>query len=74
MAETYQAPYAEPSFEPPAPKKQTNTVLIIVIVLLLLCCCCLGVAAIFYFWLGDIILNSIQSTGSGLWLAASLMW
>lgn len=48
---------------PPAPdKKRPSIILIVVVVLLLLCCCCLLSTVLLYFWLGDIITDSLGIT------------
>jgi hypothetical protein len=48
---------------PPAPQKRgPSVILIVVIVLLLLCCCCFALAAVLYFWLGDMITDSLGIT------------
>ena len=57
---------------PPAPaKKGPNIILIVVIVLLVLCCCCVAFAALLYFWLGDLITNSMGITQ---WLGSALFF
>lgn len=60
MAESYPGPTGTPSALPGAQPRRTNTamiVLIVILVLLLACCACL---AIFYFWLGDILIEIIR--------------
>ncbi len=44
----------------PQKNNNKNIVLIIVAVLVVLCCCCVGVASLFYFVLGDVILEAIE--------------
>lgn len=63
MDQNYQS-YSATSVEnlPPAPKKRPNILLIVVIVLLLLCCCLVALAALMYFWLGDIITDALGIT------------
>lgn len=38
------------------PKKSRTGLIIGIVILVILCCCC-GTIAIFYFWLGDIIVD-----------------
>jgi hypothetical protein len=48
-----------PPLEEP-PKKSNTTIIIVVVVLVLLCCCCIAFFLIMYFWLGDILMNSLN--------------
>jgi hypothetical protein len=55
---------------PSAPqKKGPNIFLIVVIILLLLCCCSVGFLLVMYFWLGDLITESLGLTQ---WLVPGL--
>jgi len=56
-------PPLEPPMAPSQPPKRSNTGLIVTIVILvILCCCCVGLL-IFYFWLGDLIINILSNFG-----------
>ena len=71
MDQNYQS-YSDTGVDvlPPAPKKKgPNIILVVVIVLLLLCCCLAGLAAVSYFWLGDMITDALGITQ---WLAPAL--
>ena len=41
------------------PKKSRTGLIIVIVILVILCCCC-GSIAIFYYWLGDIIVDIIR--------------
>jgi hypothetical protein len=45
-----------------APQKNNsrNTILIVVAVLVVLCCCCVGVGLLFYYVLGDMLLEALD--------------
>lgn len=45
-----------------APQKNSsrNVVLIVVAVLVVLCCCCVGVGLLFYYVLGDMLLETLD--------------
>lgn len=63
MVDDYGAP-VQPMDEPlgAAPQKSNskNIVLIVVAVLVVLCCCCVGVGLLFYYVLGDMLLETLD--------------
>ncbi|HSQ27514.1 MAG TPA: hypothetical protein VLM80_10365 [Anaerolineales bacterium] len=61
--EDYRAP-VQPmdEYQEAAPQKNNsrNVVLIVVAVLVVLCCCCVGVGLLFYYVLGDVLLEALD--------------
>ena len=61
--EDYEAP-VQPmdEYQEAAPQKNNsrNVVLIVVAVLVVLCCCCVGVGLLFYYVLGDMLLEALD--------------
>lgn len=42
-------------------KRNNTAVIVAVVVIVLLCCCTVAFLAVMYFWLGDIILESLEN-------------
>jgi CDP-diglyceride synthetase len=42
------------------PKKSRTGLIVGIVILVILCCCC-GTIALFYFWLGDLIVDLFRS-------------
>jgi flagellar basal body-associated protein FliL len=54
------------------PKKRNTTLIIILVVLILLCLCCAFVL-VMYFWLGDLILQWLESQGIQVFMLPALV-
>lgn len=54
----------EPQVEPISaynePRKSRTGLIVIIVILVFLCCCCGGML-VFYFWLGDLIIDFLRS-------------
>jgi len=50
----------ETSITPVDEPKKSKTGLIVGLVILVILCCCCGTIAVFYYWLGDIIIEFIR--------------
>lgn len=64
MTDDYVAPteeYGTPIPPIEEPKSRGSRIwIIIVVVLLVLCCCCIGISALFYFVLGDPLMEALN--------------
>jgi hypothetical protein len=59
-----------------APKKRSNTALLIgILAILVLCCVCVIFPLVFYFWLGDLLINFFRNvmTSDGFTLISFLV-
>ena len=63
MTDDYVAPteedYGTPIPPIEEPQKSNRIWIILVVVLVALCCCCVAVAALTYFYLGDMLMESL---------------
>ena len=55
--------YSLPNAPMEAPEKKRNTTLIIVLVVLGVLCCFCAFILVMYFWLGDILIEMLESAG-----------
>ena len=63
MVEDYGTPVPPvDEYQEAVPQKNNtrNIVLIVLAVLVVLCCCCVGVGTLFYYVLGDVILEALD--------------